>query len=62
MVKRSTIKIKLIKSAIGYSRNQKDTLRGLGLTRMNKVVLLKDTPAIWGMVRKVQHLVSVEKD
>jgi large subunit ribosomal protein L30 len=62
MVKESTIKIRLIKSAIGYSRDQKDTLRGLGLTRVNKVVSLKDTPAIWGMVKKVQHLVSVEED
>ena len=35
-------------------------LKGLGLTRMHKVVILNDTPAIRGMIRKVSHLVSVE--
>ncbi|MFQ5586839.1 MAG: 50S ribosomal protein L30, partial [Thermodesulfobacteriota bacterium] len=58
MARKSTIKVRLVKSGIGYDRTQKATLRGLGLTRMNRVVELRDTPAIRGMVRKVQHLVS----
>ena len=56
----STFKVKLVKSGIGYNKRQKATLKGLGLTKMNKVVELKDTPAIRGMVLKVNHLVEVE--
>jgi len=56
----STFKVKLVKSGIGYNKRQKATLKGLGLTKMHKVVELKDTPAIRGMVLKVQHLVEVE--
>jgi large subunit ribosomal protein L30 len=60
MVQDSTLKVKLVKSGIGYTKRQKATLKGLGLTKMHKVVELKDTPAIRGMVLKVQHLVEVE--
>jgi len=60
MARESTFKVKLVKSGIGRDKRQKATLRGLGLTKMNKVVELKDTPAIRGMVRKVGHLVSEE--
>ncbi|MFQ5329214.1 MAG: 50S ribosomal protein L30 [Thermodesulfobacteriota bacterium] len=56
----STFKVKLVKSGIGYNKRQKATLKGLGLTKMNKVVDLKDTPAIRGMVLKVNHLVEEE--
>jgi large subunit ribosomal protein L30 len=60
MAQDSTLKVKLVKSGIGYTKRQKATLKGLGLTKMHKVVELKDTPAIRGMVLKVQHLVEVE--
>lgn len=51
--------VELIKSGIGRPKNHRDTLRGLGLTKMHKVVELNDTPAIRGMVFKVKHLVKV---
>ncbi|MBF0474690.1 MAG: 50S ribosomal protein L30 [Deltaproteobacteria bacterium] len=53
------IKVKLVRSGIGRPKNHKLTLKGLGLTRMNKTVTLKNTPAIRGMIRKVIHLVEV---
>lgn len=54
------LKVTLIRSGINRPEPQKLTIRGLGLTRMNKSVLLNDTPAIRGMIRKVSHLVRVE--
>ncbi|MGD8561440.1 MAG: 50S ribosomal protein L30 [Desulfarculaceae bacterium] len=53
------IQVKLIKSGISHPQRHKDTLRGLGLTKLNKVVSLDDTPAIRGMINKVHHLVQV---
>ncbi|MBI4334449.1 MAG: 50S ribosomal protein L30 [Chloroflexi bacterium] len=50
-----------IKSAIGYSKDQKDTIRALGLHRLNQSVRHHDTPDIRGMVTKVRHLVKVEE-
>ena len=50
-----------IKSAIGYSQRQKDTVRALGLHRLNQTVELGDTPEVRGMVQKVRHLVKVEE-
>ena len=49
------------KSAIGYNQDQKDTIRKLGLKRLNQTVQLEDTPAHRGMVNKVSHLVVVEE-
>lgn len=54
------LRITLTKSPIGYPRHQKETVRALGLRRMNQTVELGNTPTIRGMVRKVGHLVSVE--
>ena len=54
------LKVTLIKSGINRPFDQKNTIRGLGLTKMNKSVILNDTPAIRGMIRKVAHLVQVE--
>ena len=48
----------------GYTRctvRQRDTLRGLGLTRRERTVILKASAPVWGMIRKVQHLVRVEE-
>ena len=53
------LSIKLVRSGIGRPQDHKDTLKGLGLTKMNKVVTLNDTPAIRGMINKVSHLVKV---
>jgi len=55
------LRIKYVKSSIGYSHRQKDTLRALGLRRLGQVVEKEDTPAIRGMVNKVIHLVQVEE-
>lgn len=57
-----TFRVKLVRSGIGHPQRHKDTLRGLGLTKMHKVVTLHDTPAIRGMVKKVEHLVEVLPD
>ena len=53
------IKLRLTRSGIGRPRRQRQTLVGLGLTKLNKTVTLKDTPEIRGMVNKVAHLVEV---
>lgn len=55
----ATIKIKQIKSKIGYPKDQKDTLERLGLHRISQVVEKEDTPSIRGMIKKVHHLVEV---
>lgn len=55
------LRITLVKSPIGYARDQKDTVRMLGLTKMWRAVERDDTPAIRGMVHKVRHLVRVEE-
>ena len=49
------------KSAIGYNKDQKDTIRRLGLRRLNQTVELEDTPAHRGMVNKVSHLVDLQE-
>ncbi len=54
-----TIKVTLVKSGIGKNEKIRQTLRGLGLTKMNKTVELENTPAIRGMINKVSFLVKV---
>lgn len=53
------LKVTLVRSPIDRTKKQKDTVRGLGLRRLNHSRELEDTPAIRGMIRKVQHLVTV---
>jgi ribosomal protein L30 len=55
----ATIKIKQIKSGIGYPKDQKATLVALGLRKISQIVEIEDTPSMRGMLRKVHHLVSV---
>jgi large subunit ribosomal protein L30 len=55
------LKITLKKSAIGRPSKQRDTLRGMGLSKLNKAVVLKDCTEIRGMINKVSHLVSCEE-
>ena len=54
-----TILIKQVGSPIRRPRDQKATLVGLGLNKMNKTRELIDTPEVRGMIRKVKHLVEV---
>ena len=56
---KKNIKIMLIKSGIGRKSDQKQTLIGLGLTRVGKVRELEDTHSVRGMVKKVSHLVKI---
>jgi large subunit ribosomal protein L30 len=56
----STLKVTLVKSGIGKDKRTRQTLRGLGLTRLHKTMTLKNTPAIRGMIEKVSFMVKVE--
>ena len=55
------IKVTQVRSAIGRKRNQRETLRSLGLKRINDSVVQEDRPEIRGMVATVPHLVTVEE-
>ncbi len=55
-----TVKVKLVKSPIGFNRNQATVVQGMGLRRIGHSVELPDTPATRGMIHKVRHLVTVE--
>jgi len=55
------IKITLVKSGIDRPERQKLTLKALGLTKLNATKEVEATPQILGMVRKVNHLVTVEE-
>ncbi len=57
----SKVKIKQVRSSINREKSQKDTLIALGLKKMNQVVEHESTPAIEGMIKKIQHLVEVER-
>ena len=56
---RATVKVTLMKSTIGFNRNQAAVVRGLGLRRIGHSVELVDSPATRGMIHKVRHLVRV---
>jgi large subunit ribosomal protein L30 len=53
------IRLKQVRSEIGYTRRQRATLKGLGLRRMHQIVEVEDTPSVRGMIAKVSHLVTV---
>ncbi len=53
------LRIKLVRSQIGYDQSQRRTVKALGLKRLQHEVEREDTPTIRGMVHKVRHLVSV---
>ncbi|MDH3232633.1 MAG: 50S ribosomal protein L30 [Alphaproteobacteria bacterium] len=55
-----TVKVTQIGSPIGRRRDQRATLIGLGLNKMNRTRELEDTPSVRGMIDKVSHLVRVE--
>jgi large subunit ribosomal protein L30 len=54
------LKVTLVRSGINRPQQHKDTIKGLGLTRLHRSVVLNDTPAIRGMIRAVSHMVRVE--
>lgn len=56
-----TIKITQVKSGLDSTKKVRDTLVGLGLTKMHKTVVRKNTPEMRGMLNKVLHLVRVEE-
>ncbi|ORJ63079.1 50S ribosomal protein L30 [Geothermobacter hydrogeniphilus] len=55
----SELKVTLKRSPIGRPEYFSKVLKGMGLTKLNKTVVLKDTPEIRGMINKVSHMVSV---
>ncbi|MGA2526328.1 MAG: 50S ribosomal protein L30 [Smithellaceae bacterium] len=55
------LKIKMVMSEIGRPEKQRKVLRGMGLKKLNNIVILADTPQTRGMINKVSHLVSVEE-
>jgi large subunit ribosomal protein L30 len=59
---KKTIKIRQIRSGIGFDKTQKATLRALGLVKIGRVREFPDNPAIRGMAAKISHLVVIEKD
>ena len=56
---KKTVKVKLVKSPIGTRESHRATVRGLGLRKLNSESTLEDTPAVRGMITKVQYLVKV---
>ncbi|MCA9938930.1 MAG: 50S ribosomal protein L30 [Anaerolineales bacterium] len=55
------LQITYSKSAIGYEKSQKATIKALGLRRLHQTVVREDTPVIRGMINKVSHLLTVEE-
>jgi large subunit ribosomal protein L30 len=54
------IKVRLLKGLAGCKRRHRDTVRGLGLRKINQVAELADTPAVRGMINRVNYLVRIE--
>jgi large subunit ribosomal protein L30 len=55
------LRITYKKSMIGYSQDQRDTMKALGLRKINQVTTRPDNPSVRGMLFKVRHLVTVEE-
>jgi large subunit ribosomal protein L30 len=60
MAEANMLKVRLTRSPIGSSQRQRQTLRGLGLTRVGKTVIVHDTEAARGRIRAVAHLIEVK--
>jgi large subunit ribosomal protein L30 len=54
------IKVRLLRSVAGCKQTHRDTVRGLGLRRINQVVEVEDSPAVRGMINKVAYLVRID--
>jgi len=59
MSDKTTLTVKLVKSVAGTRQSHRDTVRGLGLRKVNSERVLEDTPAVRGMINKVAYLVRV---
>jgi large subunit ribosomal protein L30 len=59
---KKTLKIRQVRSGIGFDKTQKATLRALGLVKIGRVREFPDNPAIRGMAAAISHLVVIEKD
>ena len=59
MADKTTLTVKLVKSVAGTRQSHRDTVRGLGLRKLNSVSELQDTPAVRGMINKISYLVQV---
>ncbi len=59
MTTQQTVKVQLVRSPIGCKQSHRDTVRGLGLRRLNSTRELQDTPAVRGMINKISYLVKV---
>ena len=59
MSDKKTVTVKLVRSPIGTKQSHRDTVRGLGLRKLNSVSELEDTPAVRGMINKIAYLVKV---
>jgi large subunit ribosomal protein L30 len=59
MTEKKTLTVKLVRSTAGTRQSHRDTVRGLGLRRLNSQRVLEDTPAVRGMINKVDYLVLV---
>ena len=55
------VRLKLTRSVIGQPRDQKDTVKALGLRKLNQEVVKESSPQIEGMIRKVRHLLEIHK-
>ncbi|HLU10411.1 MAG TPA: 50S ribosomal protein L30 [Oceanobacillus sp.] len=59
--KQKLVRVTLVKSPIGYEKSQGDTVRALGLRKMNATVELPDNSTVRGQINKVRHLLKVEE-
>ena len=59
MSDKKTLTLKLVKSVAGTRQSHRETVRGLGLRKLNSERVLEDTPAVRGMINKVSYLVKV---
>jgi ribosomal protein L30, bacterial/organelle len=55
------VKLTLVRSTIGRSKRQKATIEALGLRKLNQSIEKETSPAVLGMIKKVEHLLSVEE-
>ncbi len=56
-----TLRVTWVRSAIGFTKDQKATVRALGLHRLHETVEHQDTPALRGMLTKIIHLLKIEE-
>lgn len=57
----NVIRVTLVRSPIGYTKDQRATARALGLRRLHQTVEHNDNPALRGMIQKIIHLVQIEE-